>query len=249
MPSVQTPSLALDMNEGHRTCKFPVKALLLLLFLCISPLAEAGVVPVPGASFGNMNIKVTSLKEEHFRTTIQQQYDFSCGSAALATLLTFHYEDPVSEADVFKAMYDIGDKEKIHREGFSLLDMKNYLERKGYQADGFRISLERLKDLGVPAVVLVNHKGFKHFVIIKGVTDKEVLLGDPALGSRVVQRSEFEPMWNGLVFLVRNKKEVAMLHFNRRQDWHVKEKGPLAMALVNGQFMNLTLYLPVRTGL
>ncbi len=34
---------------------------------------------------------VVSVKEARFTTTQRQQFDFSCGSAAVATLLTHHY--------------------------------------------------------------------------------------------------------------------------------------------------------------
>ena len=216
--------------------------------VCFATVAQAGFVQVPGASLGTMWVKVTSIKERRFKSTVQQQFDFSCGSAALATLLTFHYDDKVTETDVFKAMYDIGDKEKIRREGFSLLDMKIYLEKRGYLADGFKISLDKLRDVGVPAIVLVNNKGFKHFIVIKGVTRNEVLVGDPALGSRAVTRREFEPSWNGLVFLVRNKKDVASRHFNQSAEWPSRGGMATIMPLTDGQLMNPTLYLPMVNG-
>ena len=53
---------------------------------------EARQLGEPGSSY---SMSVRSLKEmrlrEAFRTTLRQQYDFSCGSAAVATLLTHHY--------------------------------------------------------------------------------------------------------------------------------------------------------------
>jgi uncharacterized protein len=236
---------------GWRKVSMIGKATVLILFACIfcALAAQAGVVQVPGASLGSMNVKLTSLKEQRFKSTVQQQYDFSCGSAALATLLTFHYDDKVTEADVFKVMYDNGNKEKIRREGFSLLDMKNMLEKRGYKADGFSISLDKLHDIGVPAIALINNKGFKHFTVIKGVTEKDVLLGDPALGTRVVARQEFETTWNGLVFLVRNKKDVAERHFNQPSDWPSRGRIENIMPLTSGQLLNMTLFLPVASGL
>lgn len=226
-----------------------VTALTIGAFTYCDSVAHAGVVQVPGASLGSLNVKVTSLKERRFKGTVQQQYDFSCGSATLATLLSYHYEDKVTEADVFKVMYDSGDQYKIHKEGFSLLDMKKYLEKRGYKADGFKISLDKLVEIGVPAIVLLNNKGFKHFTVIKGVTKKDVLLGDPALGSRVLSRKEFESMWNGLAFLVRNKKEVAARHFNVPVEWPSKVRMAGVMQLANGQIMNPTLFLPIVRGL
>ncbi len=226
--------------------KMPLVGLILVVSLLMAAVtAEAGSVVVPG----NFSVKVTSLKETRFSTVIQQQYDYSCGSAALATLLTYHYEDPVSEQVVLKAMFDHGDQEKIRKEGFSLLDMKVYLENNGYQADGFKVPLDRLREIGVPAIALINNNGYRHFVVIKGVTEKEVLTGDPSLGLRIVPRAEFEKMWNGLVFLARNKKNVAKNYFNRTQDWHVRKQAPLDIALTRRGLADVSLFLPVRGGL
>jgi predicted double-glycine peptidase len=212
--------------------------------LIMSPPAGAGVIVVPSASGGDFTVKVTSLKEARFKNTIQQQYDFSCGSAALATLLTFHYEDPLGEPEIFKAMYDAGNQEKIKKDGFSLLDIKKYLKARGYQADGFRTTLDKLAGIGVPAIVLINHDGYRHFVVVKGVTTNEVLLSDPSRGVRRMPRDRFESMWNGLLFLIRNKKDIAAQHFNLEQEWQIHARAPLGMALGNNELANITWMLP-----
>jgi len=241
----------ISIYKGWRKAAMLAKLTFLSICVCIYSVSttQAGVVLVPGASLGSMNVKVTSLKEQRFKRTVQQQYDFSCGSAAVATLLSYHYDYKISEAAVFTVMYDNGDKEKIRREGFSLLDMKNFLEKLGYKADGFKISLDKLREIGVPAIVLINNKGYKHFTVIKGVTKNEVLLGDPALGGRVVARKDFEPTWNGLVFLVRNKKDVAARHFNQSEEWPAKGGIANIIPLTDGQLMNPTLYLPTLSGM
>lgn len=197
-----------------------------------------------GASGGYLAVKVTSQQETRFTGTVKQRYDYSCGSAALATLLSFHYADPVSEEEVFRSMYDAGDKEKIQKEGFSLLDMKNYLSKRGYHADGFRTSLDKLKEIGIPAIVLINYKGYSHFVVIKGVTQTEVLLGDPSRGVRRMVRSEFASMWGGLLFLIRNEYTVAKRSFNRESEWYINPRPPLHLALERQELANITLMLP-----
>lgn len=217
---------------------------ILLPFLFVISPVQAGTVMVPGVTGGAFMVKVTSIKEARFRTTIHQQYDFSCGSAALATLLTYNYEEPVTEQEVFKSMFDKGDKEKIRKEGFSLLDMKNYLEANGYKAAGYKTTLDRLSQIGVPAIVLINIRGYKHFVVLKGVSAKTVLVSDPAAGAKIILRGDFESTWNGLIFIILNKKNVAKTHFNRDQEWHVKEKAPLGLALNPSELASVSLMLP-----
>src|SRR5690606_20299588 len=97
----------------------------------VAETALAGTVWLPGLG-GVVNVPTQSIQELKFAEVIRQQFDFSCGSAALATLLTYHYEDPTDEMQAFIAMYEQGDQERIRQAGFSLLDMKNYLAAVGY---------------------------------------------------------------------------------------------------------------------
>ena len=191
------------------------------------------------------SVPVTTIKEARFKTVIKQQYDFSCGAAAVATLLTFHYDRPTSEEDVFKVMFAAGDKDVIRKTGFSLLDMKNYLEAEGYKADGFRIPLDRLAKSRIPAIVLVQIRGYKHFVLIKGIRGDEVVVGDPALGVKVYARAKFEKVLaTDVVFVVRTEKELARKHFNDEKDWAVRVKAPFGSALSRQELGTLLVLLP-----
>jgi predicted double-glycine peptidase len=201
--------------------------------------ALAADVPVSaGASY---NLPVTSLKAARFRSTVRQQYDFSCGSAALATLLTYHYDRPVSEQQVFSGMYAKGDQAKIRREGFSLLDMKRYLAELGFVADGYQLPLEKLAEANYPAVVVINENGYHHFVVVKGLERERVLLGDPAGGTRAMSRASFEANWIGrLLFVIHGWN--GPVHFNQRADWSVAPRAVLGDAISRGSLADVTLF-------
>lgn len=215
------------------------KALALLLACTLAAPAWAGAldVRVPGSSFA---LRVTSLKEARYRTTIPQRYDFSCGSAATATLLTFHFGQPVTEPEVFAAMFETGDRERIRKEGFSLLDMRRYLASRGFEADGFELPLERLGEEGLPAIVLLNDRGYRHFVVVKGVRDGRVLLGDPARGTRAMSREKFETLWdNRVLFVVHNRRELAQ--FNHDRDWRTAPYAPLHAGISRQGLQNVVM--------
>ncbi|MGA8752404.1 MAG: C39 family peptidase [Candidatus Deferrimicrobium sp.] len=214
-----------------------------VVILAAAVRVHAAPVAIPGMSGSVIILDVTSKKESQFRSTMRQRYDFSCGSAALATLLSSGYEDAVSEGTVFSRMYEAGDKERIRNQGFSLLDMKTYLESEGYMADGYRVPLEKLAELRIPAITVVSTNGYKHFVVIKGVAEKEVLVSDPAAGTTVILRSKFETMWNGILFLIRNRKNVATNHFNRKEDWQVRTKAPIGTAMGASELGGVTNFL------
>ena len=91
-----------------------ITAMLATLLLVISPAADAGRVSIPGFT-GGLEVAVESFQARKFSSVFRQQYDFSCGSAAIASLLTFHYQFEVSEADVFSGMFAVADPEKVQR--------------------------------------------------------------------------------------------------------------------------------------
>ncbi len=149
----------------------------------------------------------------------------------------------MTEQDVFVSMFEAGDEEKIRTEGFSLLDMKTYLEGHTFQANGYRISLDKLMEIGVPAIVLINTRGYHHFVVVKGLSGDEILVGDPALGAKIYNRAEFEPMWNGIVFVVTDRLDVAKRYFNDKREWLVRHKAPFGSALSRNGLASFTMLL------
>ena len=230
-----------------RRSTFPlVRGLLAGLLLClVPPLAGAGSVSVPGA-IGSLEVSVESMKALRFRSVVAQEYDFSCGSAAVATLLTYHYGRPTVETDTFDGMFRVGDQDRIRTKGFSMLDMKNYLAREqGMSSDGFRIGLAELEELGVPAIAMIETRGYRHFVVIKGVEDDRVLVGDPALGVKAYTRHGFEEVWvNDILFLIRDDAATARASFNNAETWQVVTRSPVERGVQRDGLAGFTLNLP-----
>jgi predicted double-glycine peptidase len=184
-----------------------------------------------GAEMGGpVEVRVTSYRDIPFRTVVRQQHDYSCGSAALATLLTYHYGAPRTEAEVFEDMYAVGDKQRIQAQGFSLLEMKQYLDSQGYSADGFRLSYDALAKLNAPSIAMINTGNYRHFVVVKGVSDSHILIGDPTLGLHVYKRAEFEKIWNGVAFLIRQPGLEAK--YNQTAEWQPYAPTPWSTAMM-----------------
>lgn len=207
-----------------------------LVAVCVSAgllwsTAFAGSVMVPGIG-GDFRLTVKSFESRRFDSVLRQQYDFSCGSAAVASLLSFHYEDQVTEQEVFIDMLALADEEKVRRHGFSMLDMKRYLGARGYRADGFRLPLEGLREkVRLPMIVLLNIEGFRHFVLIKGISDDEVLIGDPARGLKVYPHETFSEYWDGTAFVIRSHLDQGRDHFLDDGHWPQVARAPLQKGL------------------
>ena len=218
------------MTAGYRRLRLAAAALCLGTAGYAVP-AGAGSLYLDSVGIGGaaLTMDVKSFQERKYQATIAQQYDFSCGSAALASLLTHNYNIPVSEQDVFKDMFENGDKKVIAESGFSLLDIKNYLTRHGLESNGYRAPLAKLAEVRVPAIVLVNVRGYSHFVVLQGIQDGWVLLSDPANGMRSEAIGEFEGQWTGIFFLVLTNAEEAQKRFNDHDRWTAAPPPPMEL--------------------
>lgn len=153
-------------------------------------------------------LQIEPLSELKFKNITQQVYDYSCGSAALVTVLKSHFGLAVTEQQTMEGMLRYGESEKIvARRGFSLLDMKRFVGALGLEGNGFRGELSDLRKLTEPAIVPIDFEDFKHFVVFRGISDGRVYLADPALGHLVVSEAEFAAMWDrNTLFLIRGPK-------------------------------------------
>lgn len=144
-----------------------------------------------------------SLAEIRHEGVVIQKWDLSCGAAALATLLTYDLHDPVSEREVATAMLHRTDPVRVRtRGGFSLLNMQEYAEARGYQADGYgELTLEDLLRM-LPAIIPIEFHGYDHFVVVREAREGQVFFADPAYGRRTVSIPAFEQAWKSRIAFV-----------------------------------------------
>ncbi len=143
---------------------------------------------------------VVSLLEMRQERVVVQQWDLSCGAAALATVLAFQFGERVTEREL--ALQLVKRKEYLAnpsvvaaRQGFSLLDLKRVAEGHGYKGVGLgNLTLPDLIDRA-PLIVPVSVHGYNHFVVFRGRVGDQVVLADPAWGNRTMPVEAFEQAW------------------------------------------------------
>jgi len=143
---------------------------------------------------------VTSLLEYRQRNMVVQKWDLSCGAAALATLLRYQHGVQVTEKEIAASLINrpeyIQNPELLRiKQGFSLLDLKRYVDQTGLVGDGFGgLDLENLLEMA-PVLIPVRLHGYNHFVVFRGVASRRVLLADPAWGNRILMVDDFMKAW------------------------------------------------------
>ena len=166
----------------------------LVLLACALPLVFSG------PALAEKTTSVRSLIEERQRNVVIQKWDLSCGAAALATILNYQHGELVTEREVATRMMSreeyLANPMLVRlRQGFSLLDMKRFVDDRGYNGIGLgRMNLVHLVERA-PVIIPINAFGYQHFVVFRGVLDNRVLLADPAFGNRTMQLSDFESAW------------------------------------------------------
>lgn len=226
-------------------CHLIAGLLAAIIALQIPSVAQAGEVDLPDTAF---HVHVASMKELRESRVVHQDYDFSCGSAAVATLLTYSYDMPTSERETFDTMYAVGDQEHIQKYGFSLLDMQKYLAQRGLHAVGYKISLSKFRRLHVPAIALISPHGYNHFVVVRGWRNDAAIVADPRLGLRRMSSEDFKAVWNGIVFLIRDNQDVAESHYNDPADFKLLPRSAVYGGMQYGRegistaLMNIPLF-------
>lgn len=147
---------------------------------------------------------VKSLLEYRQEGVVIQKWDNSCGAAALATLLTYDLNYPVSEVSVAQGMLNQTEALRVrYRGGFSLLEMKHYLTMIGFEGTGYSgLDWEDLPQF-TPSIVPIKVRGYDHFVVVTGIMGNEALIADPGFGKYRLTRSELLSSWTtGTAFVV-----------------------------------------------
>ena len=168
--------------------------------------AQTGI----GGSGLRIALPLRSMKDLRDENLVKQRFDFSCGAAALATMLRYGFGDDVNERQVLIGLFDgLSDDEKreVERTGFSLLDLQRVARARGYSAEGFRLEPGQLTLLGGPVIVFIEPRGYKHFAVLRAVHGDRVYLADPARGNIRMPVHTFLDSWvqddgKGIIFVV-----------------------------------------------
>lgn len=180
-----------------------MRIIALAFLLCVASVSEAAQMPLSVLPGGAVIFKpIQSVRERKFVDLVQQKTDFSCGAAALATILRQAYWLDVDEQQIIEGMLAHADQDLVRTQGFSMLDMKRYVESLGMRARGYRVAADTLYKIRIPVVVLMDIRGYKHFVVMQKVEKDWVYIGDPVLGHKRFKVEDFVKGWNGIIFAV-----------------------------------------------
>lgn len=152
--------------------------------------------------------QVFSLNAIKWLHVERQAYDYSCGPAAIATIMRSYFGDQTDEKEIIRsilATLSDDDIKKRETTGFSLLDLKKQAQRMGYIVDGVKLKPTALEKLLGPVIILLKNKKQDHFVVLKGAMEGKVYLADSSRGNITVPMASFLEEWDGTTLILGKK--------------------------------------------
>lgn len=147
------------------------------------------------------------LSAEEFETwverrdhgVVRQERDFSCGLAALATILSWSVGESVTESELLRELLvqlETSTPRSIAQGGVSFADLARLAAGRGHSVLGVEVPVAAFTTLRRPAIVALQADGQAHFSVLRAVDeDKVVWLADPTWGNRRLSMRQFERLF------------------------------------------------------
>lgn len=135
---------------------------------------------------------LSSFHELRYEGVVGQTNEYTCGAAAVASILTYFYGISTSESEILnlaKEAMQMRGEEPSQGHGLTAYDLKKGLEAEGIEANGFQVTPQALRDYfvrgGLPVIIHLT-KPEKHFVVAVGMAGNQIVLADPSWGRSII---------------------------------------------------------------
>jgi uncharacterized protein len=172
--------------------------------------AQAASAPVrdPDHVFAKSTCNWMQIRKMHI---VMQQRDYSCGAAALATILKYFWGDNVTEDQILLTIAKILTPEEMKdriKKGLAISDIRRAAVDMGYLSTIGTLTFKQLTESKVPLIVGISPEGYDHFVVYRGVDCDYVYVADPIRGNIRIPIPEFVCQWQKNGALVVAKPDV-----------------------------------------
>ena len=146
-----------------------------------------------------------SWKQLRRLNIVMQKRDYSCGAAAMATILQYYWGDRVTEDQILitiEKMLTAEEMKDRFKKGLAISDLRRAAVEMGYLSTIGTLTFKQLTESKVPLLVGISPNGYDHFVVYRGVDWDFVYLADPIRGNIRVPCQEFVAQWQKNAVLV-----------------------------------------------
>lgn len=135
---------------------------------------------------------------------IQQAEEMDCGAACLA-MLCKHY-------GINMTLGKLRELANVTTQGATLESLARTGESLGFTTRGMQCTFDSLRGFDLP--MIVHWEGY-HYVVVYGVSDRQVWVADPAIGFKKLSIEEFERGWSGTCLVFTPGQDMAQVAASR----------------------------------
>lgn len=135
---------------------------------------------------------------------VEQAEEMDCGAACLA-MICRHYDIPMT-------LGKLRELANVTTQGATLDSLARAGESLGFTTRGVQCTFDAL--LGFELPFIVHWEGY-HYVVVYGVSKRQVWVADPAVGFREIALEDFERGWSGTCLLFSPGQNLAQLAASR----------------------------------
>jgi ATP-binding cassette, subfamily C, bacteriocin exporter len=127
-----------------------------------------------------------------------------CGPACVQSILAHYQHHP--------KLHDIKLLNPLKIGFYNFHDLSLVLHQYGFEAAGYQVDPESLKEIRLPAIAHVTAPAWQtHFIVIDKVLDHALTIMDPAKGKLLlISLEEFKRRWTGRVLLIEPPKNSSV---------------------------------------
>ena len=192
-PSEQTPSRKLNSKRHSSSKTFPKTR---------TVNSNSKVIPFPSPPGQKQTAKplfpTPKTKAKQLWQRLSKQYPFyaqqsasDCGCACLVMIGRYWGKR--------LAVNRVRDIANVGRSGASLRSLAAAAENIGYASKPVKASFDKLMQQSLPAIA---HWEGRHYIVVYEITQKYVIICDPAIGQRKISYGEFNDKWTGYALLL-----------------------------------------------
>ncbi|MEO5696689.1 MAG: peptidase domain-containing ABC transporter [Burkholderiaceae bacterium] len=135
---------------------------------------------------------------------VEQAEAMDCGAACLA-MVCKHY-------DIGITLGKLRELANVTTQGATLDSLARTGESLGFSARGVQCTFDTLRGFELP--MIVHWEGY-HYVVVYGVSNRQVWIADPAVGFKKLSVEEFERGWSGTCLVFTPGQDMAQLAASR----------------------------------
>jgi ATP-binding cassette subfamily B protein len=135
---------------------------------------------------------------------VQQAEEMDCGAACLA-MVCKHY-------GIGMTLGKLREMANVTTQGATLESLARTGESLGFTARGVQCTMDRLRSFELP---LIAHWMGYHYIVVYGVSKRNVWVADPAIGFKKMTVEEFERGWSGTCLVFTPGEDMAQVAATR----------------------------------